>query len=236
MSSRILPPLALAALSGLLAACSGNVQIGSGGGGAGGGTSTTGTTTTTSSGGSLPTGDCQAQSDCGGAECAPLTPGGYKVCLQLPPEATGCDVGGNPPDQCCGSADCPEGKCYSSMDVPLCGGVQPLYNECVVDECQSDGDCKLGVPALCVPAGAYGPMRRCVVAYCKTNADCLAEPGGYCAPIENPCCQIPLAVACVYPGGCHEQADCGADFTKRCDIDPATKKAVCMDGGVGCPE
>lgn len=236
MLSRPTLSLVLAALSTLLGACSGNVQVSSGGtGGAGTTTATTSGGAGSSAGGGSP-GDCQVPADCGGGQCAPLTPGGYNVCLQFPKEAPGCNPGGNPPDECCTSSDCAQGKCYLSTEVPLCGGVQPYYNECVTDQCQSDADCNLGVPALCVPAGAYGPMRRCVVAYCKTNADCDAEPGGTCAPIENPCCPVPLAVACVYPGGCQKQADCGSDFTKRCDIDPATKRAVCLDGGVGCPE
>lgn len=159
------------------------------------------------------------------------------VCTHSTAEAQECVVPGGPlADECCTSADCPQGKCYLSTDVPLCGGVQPEYNECVVDECAADADCNLGVPALCAPAGVYGPNRRCVAAYCKTNADCNAEPNGMCAPIASPCCVLPIAVACVYPGGCQKLLDCGSDNNKHCELDPTTKAGVCVDGNVGCPE
>lgn len=224
------PALALAAaLPIFVLACGGNVQTSAGG--AAGSTSAGGT------GGSVPAGDCQSAADCAGAPCEEVTPGGFKVCLSNnPPEATMCNPDSVPPDECCNSSECAEGKCYHSTNVPSCGVVHPDENLCFPDQCQSDGECATADPSACVPAGAYGPMKRCVTAYCKTNEDCTAKPGGYCAPIENPCCPTPLALACVYPGGCRKQADCSSDFSKSCEIDEATKEAVCVDGGVGCPE
>jgi len=88
----------------------------------------------------------------------------------------------------------------------------------------------------CLPSGAFGyPKRGCLAAYCKTDADCGAAPGGACRLIANPCCPAPQGLACVYPGGCTKDSDCGGDFSKHCEIDGASKSAVCKPGGVGCP-
>lgn len=201
---------------------------GVGGAGAAGGTGGTG--------GSLPTGDCDTSADCGGAACVEVTPGGYKVCLQFPGEATMCNPGGGVPDECCTSDDCADGgKCYLSTALPYCGGpAMAEYNRCVKNECASDGDC--GADGVCSPAGAWGsPARVCRTALCKTNADCGAKAGGYCAPIDAPCCSVPSGLACVYPGGCRHNSDCAMDGSKHCEIDPATKAGVCIDGPEACP-
>jgi hypothetical protein len=226
------PGLAIA-LALLAAACGGNVNVGTGGAGgsgaAGGGTTSAGGA---GSGGALPGGDCKTNADCpAGGECAELTPGGYKVCLSFPKEATVCTNGMPIADQCCKTADCKKGKCYLSTDVPMCGSFDPVYNECAADACAGDADC--GPQAICAPAGAYGPVRRCIAAYCKTSAECGAKPGGVCAPIDNPCCAVPVGLACVYPGGCKKQQDCKS--TQSCDIDVPTKTAACADQAVGCP-
>ena len=62
-----------------------------------------------------------------------------------------------------------------------------------------------------------------------------AQPGGACLLIENPCCNIPYGLPCVYPGGCTKDQDCATDFTKHCSIDDASGSAVCQSGGTGCP-
>jgi hypothetical protein len=142
------------------------------------------------------------------------------------------------PDQCCTTADCKDGgACFASTTLPACGGMPvPEMNECMKDQCASDADCTgpIGGPGVCLPVGAYGlPTRWCFSAACRTNADCTAAPGGECRPIENPCCGFPSGLACVYPGGCSKQADCGPNA--HCAIDAATKSATCQPGDVGCP-
>lgn len=225
-----LPLLALA-----LAGCDGDVDAAPG---AGGGSSSSTTTSTSGSGGGGPAGDCQSDADCGGAPCAPLTPGGYRVCLSFPSEVTECP-GGGPPDLCCSSADCQSaggGTCYFAADLQFCGGAYPDYNVCVPDGCQSDEDCAMGQnPAICAPAGAFGnPARACLVAYCRVDADCTAKPGGACRLVGgDPCCSHPApdGLACVYPGGCLTDADCPGG---ACDIG-ADGVSVCGPEGPGCP-
>jgi hypothetical protein len=140
-------------------------------------------------------------------------------------------------DQCCTSADCKQGKCYSTSSLPYCGGpAMAVYNVCAADACAQDQDCPKsgGAPELCAPAGAFGiPMRFCMQGYCHTNADCTASPGGVCEPIQSSCCSVPAGVACVYPGGCKKDQDCGANA--HCEVDPAQGAAVCKPGLVGCP-
>ena len=211
---------------------------GSGGSGGGGSTSTGGSTggstsTGDSTGGTvLLTGDCQGDADCNGGTCVEVTPGGYKVCTSMPVEATMCSGTGMPPDECCASADCAEGKCYLSTDLPYCGGpAMATYNRCVTDGCATDADC--GTNAICAPVGAFGnPVRACFPAFCKTNADC---GDGSCAPIQDSCCAEPAGLACVKAGGCQKDSDCAADGSQYCDIDAATKSSVCKMGGKPCP-
>ncbi len=232
----------LAAPLATLIACGNAVTVlpGPGAGGATGSGSTTGSTsgTSTSRSGGAP-GDCADDAGCMGGTCAPITPGGYKICRRKPPEATKCHMMGGIPDQCCTSKDCKAGACYSFDQLPSCGGAFPApYNSCVVDECQNDAGCATNDPGprICLPAGAFGyPQRRCLTAYCKTDADCSAKPGGRCLPIANPCCAAALGLACVYPGGCSKDSDCGGNFDQHCAIDPPTKSASCKPGGVGCP-
>lgn len=215
--------LALFATATLAAACGGSVVTGTGGGHSGGGG--------TGGGGAPPTGDCQSDADCGGSTCAAVTPGGYKICLGAPPEATGCVPGAPVPDECCTSADCAQGKCYDNSMLPYCGGPFPApYNTCVSDACQSDADC--GAQQICAPAGAWGrPNRACVAASCHTNADCGA--GGACVPIIATCCGTPQGLACVFPGGCSKDSDCASDGSTHCEIKDG--KGQCVPGFVGCP-
>jgi hypothetical protein len=251
----------LAAVTALYAsanACGGNVVVdGAGTTGAGGtrtattstATTTTATTTTattstvTSGAGGSSTcttpfaGDCKTDADCG-APCAPITPGGYLVCLGTPPEATSCSAptnGGQ--NQCCTSADCKKGKCYSTSVFPYCGGPpKQIYNACVTDQCTSDADCppspQLG-PQICTPSGFNGvPVRSCFTAYCHTDADCTAHPCGACMLITGPCCNFPVGLACVYPGGCTKNTDC--KHADACSIDQMTGATGC-GGSPPCP-
>jgi hypothetical protein len=222
----------------VVAACGGNVQVGSTTGA--GGQGTTGSTTTGSGGVGGAPGDCASDADCAGGTCVPLAPGGYKVCVHLPGEALGCATPPGPiPDQCCTSADCSPGKCYRSSDTPYCGGIpMPEYNVCIADACTSDEGCIHDNPDpwICLPAGAFGnPARTCFTAFCRTNADCTAKGAGICAPIANPCCQVPQGLACVYTGGCTKDTDCASDGSQHCGIDGATGSSVCLPGFVGCP-
>jgi hypothetical protein len=222
---------AVAALYVSAMACGANVVVdGHGTTGTGGtGTSATSAVTGTSSGSTCtgPTGDCMTDADCGSGACAPVTPGGYRVCLEMPPEATSCSPPLNGTTQCCKSADCKQGKCYSTKSVPRCAGPAQIYNECAVDTCTSDAQCANELfPPICIPAGAFGyPTRTCFAAYCHTDADCTAQPCGVCAPITGPCCSFPAGLACVYPGGCTKNADCGPN--KACMINPMTRSSEC---------
>jgi hypothetical protein len=140
-------------------------------------------------------------------------------------------------NQCCTTADCKQGKCYSTDVYPYCGGPpQQVYNECAYDECMGDPECMPGPnfgPRICAPAGYLGvPVRSCVGAYCHTDADCTAHPCGTCAPITGPCCGFPHVLGCVYPGGCIKSSDCKQG--QACTVDPMTSTATCS-GGVACP-
>jgi hypothetical protein len=173
-----------------------------------------------------------------GGTCAPVTPGGYKVCLNPPPEATKCNpMEPGVMDQCCTSADCKGGtKCYLDSWLSQCSGpVMVPENQCAADQCMSDAMCGGGQagPQLCAPAGAFGaPVRVCVTAFCHTDADCKAKPGGVCVPVSQPCCQTPGGIGCVYPGGCRKDSDCGS--MDACQLDTKTGTGQCIPMQ-GCP-
>lgn len=206
-------------------ACGGNVVKGAGGAGTGAG------------GTAPPGGDCTSDAQCNGGQCVAITPGGYEVCAQEPPEATSCSSPGL--DQCCSTADCKGmGKCYSTTALANCGGpAMAPYNLCVADQCTDDASCAgslSDVPMLCLPAGVFGFVARfCLTAYCHTNADCTAQPGGACVPIRSSCCGTPVGIACVYPGGCSDDADCGQG--NRCEIDDLHGTGTCVSGPATCP-
>jgi hypothetical protein len=235
-------------VSAVAVACGTTVIQSQTGSGAGGGTSSTSTTSTTTNsggtgtgawpgtGGGSSSGDCATDADCKGGTCAAVTPGGYKVCLNPPPEATMC----NTPepgvmDQCCKSADCMGSKCYLNSWQHQCSGPIAIpENQCASDLCTSDAMCgSQGEPQLCAPAGAFGaPVRVCFVAFCHTDADCKAKPGGVCVPVSQPCCQTPSGLGCVYPGGCRKDSDCGG--MNQCQLDSKTGTGQCGPAP-GCP-
>lgn len=220
----------------VLSACGGGVETT----GTGGNTTTTTTTTGTGgSGGGIAGSDCETDADCGGNTCTAMTPGGFKICLSPPPEATMCSGGGPAVDQCCQSTEClGGGKCYLSTTVPYCSGpAMAEYNFCAGDACQSDTDCQgAGVQQICAPAGAFGqPGRACVNAYCHTDAECTAKPGGHCAPVLRTCCPLPAGLACVYPGGCRRSQDCGNTGNQHCEIDATSHEGTCAPGEEACP-
>ena len=228
-----------------IAGCRGSVVVDGSGGADGSASSGTpsssgpnGSNGSSGSGGSPSTGDCASDADCGGKSCAPLTPGGYMVCLAPPPAATMCQPKGPAMDFCCTSADCSGGKCYNTMNLPCQSTASADYNTCVTDGCVSDAQCIAGgLPAICTPAGAFGMAERvCMLAYCHTNTDCNAKPGGSCVPIEGECCSLPDGLGCLYPGGCRRQSDCSSD--SYCDIDVKQKAGVCIKGVIayGVPE
>lgn len=249
MTSRVLP-VGFGLLL-VVSACGSDVKDGSGGGGAGGDSSTSSTSEggcgvacaeggggaggSGGSGGEAPIGDCIDTTDCDGLGCFELTPGGFRVCEVVVPEATVCDPSGPIEDECCSTSECAEGSCHASTSLPYCGGVElPQFNRCVVDECVSDAECSgNGSGAICAPAGVLGqPARKCVTAFCRTSADCTAEAGGYCAPIDNPCCGQPSGLGCVYPSGCRGDSDCTSGY---CDLDYTTGRGTCMPGNPACP-
>jgi hypothetical protein len=222
----------------VLAACgSSRVSQPTGGAGPTGSSSSTGAG---GSGGSGLRGACQTSADCMGNPCAPITPGGYLVCLSPVASATSCESGMPPANPCCTSTDCPAGAgCYADSKIKFCGGAFPAFNECIADLCTSDADCATsGAPQICAPAGAFGfPRRACLDAYCHTDADCTAMPGGACVPVGgNPCCSlvIPDGLACMYPGGCGPGAPC-SDDDGTCTIDTVSGTSTCGPLMIGCP-
>ena len=180
----------------------------------------------------LPTGDCDGPEDCDGSPCVEITPGGWRSCTFTPPEATTCT---NPQfDECCNTGECLQGTCLLAPLVPYCGGPQPLeYNMCGTDQCQSDTICMGGgYDGVCLPAPMLGrQVRACMSVSCRVNADCTAEGGGYCAPIDDPCCNDAAGLYCVYPSnGCRSSADCPSGYCQ-----PSAEGTHCEPGGPACP-
>lgn len=210
-----------------------------------GGTAGTGGTETGGTGGTGPggqSGDCTPGSPTevcppDGSTCTEIVPGGFRVCAKIPDEATECLAQGF--DECCNSSECSEGACYQNNVMPNfgCGGAQPMdMNVCATDACDSDADCMQGVgQMICAPRGVGGsPIRHCMVAACRTDVDCTAEPGGICAPVQNPCCSSWEGLYCVYPSnGCRTQADC--QNGDNCIVDYAKGEGVCTSDPVACP-
>jgi hypothetical protein len=204
-----------------------------GGGSAGGGTSHGGGGA--GGGGAKNSGDCDNDGDCPGSHCVAITPGGFRVCQQVPVEATSCTNPGI--DDCCNTSDCQlDGLCLVGPVSPACvGPVHLPRNECGYDQCGSDPDCGAGM--ICVDRGLWGPeIKSCMVADCKRDTDCGA--GEKCELIQNTCCSnypasVALGLYCVPPvNGCHNDKDC--DQGSYCALD-ANQKAVCTAGMATCP-
>ncbi len=224
MASRALGTLGWA-LGLWLSACGSNVTYSGNTGSSGSGTG---------SGIPLGPGSCSGDSDCPGGSCAVIGSAGPRVCVAPPPpQATQCHSGVGP-DQCCTSKDCKTGGCYDSAKLPSCGGpAMALGNRCYADECSGDAGGCVGEGTgianwVCLPAGAFGfPQRRCLRTWCRLDSDCGASPGGACRTMSDGCCGFPMSLACVYPGGCTKDADCGNE--RHCDL------GVCKSGARACP-
>jgi hypothetical protein len=176
-------------------------------------------------------GDCETDADCRQSKCVEVTPGGFRVCLNPPPEATSCNM--STQDQCCSPADCKlPGRCYLAPQ-PCTGPVMLPHNVCMTDQCQSDMDCLVGtnLSAICVEPGVFGrPVRSCVPALCRIDTDCTEEPSGICAPVTDFCCGS-ITMACVYPSnGCRGTDGCNNQF---CVIQGS--RAQCVDQPPLCP-
>jgi hypothetical protein len=182
------------------------------------------------SGKPAPAGECARDADCsedanlfGAGQCSEFVPGGYRTCTYHPAEATEPSPYAN---ECDATRPCAEGRCYLVTFSPagLCtagGGGAADLKRCRADECASDADCAGGI---CAPRGFRleanvegGDVRSCIPAGCRSNTDCNAEPGGVCAVIHHACVEStehpgrtlrPEQLACVYAGGCTEDADC----------------------------
>lgn len=203
---------------------------GGGTGATGGGTGGTGAAGGGGSGGGINSGDCDTDADCPGATCVEITPGGFRVCKVSFAPAETC---GQPDfDECCSSADYSSGEtCLAAPLTPYCGGPAPLeYNACGKDECAADLECPAG---LCAPTGTLGnKVRACYSASCLLDSDCTALAGGICAPVVEPCCNQPVGLFCVYPGGCRTTSDCGQG--EYCEIQP-DGSTECVVGDIACP-
>lgn len=170
------------------------------------------------SGGSGPTvgacGDCATDADCHGTSCVELWAGGFRTCATSPEEATQCT--GHPKDECCSSADCAKGDCFtlhSPYDAP-----GEAYNLCLADLCSSDADCdQFDVLYRCAPPNTFGfPMRHCIQRTCAQDEDCVERGAGCCAPVEDDCRRPDattwwVLLECVYADGCRRNADCSQD-------------------------
>jgi hypothetical protein len=191
-------------------------------------------------GGVMSSGDCTTDADCPGGKCVGVTPGGFRVCQVAPDKAVTCDSPGL--DQCCPTmgVTCPNNApCYAGPLLPFCAGIpmQP-HNQCAVDQCTQDADCTSG--QICTLAGTLGrKIRACMTASCKLDADCVADPGGICAPVMEPCCGVVAGLFCVYPNsGCRSNADCpplSPQMPRYCQPDATTGVAACQSGGPICP-
>jgi hypothetical protein len=76
----------------------------------------------------------------------------------------------------------------------------------------------MGANAICAPAGTLGrKAARCLTGGCRFDRDCTAEPGGACVPIAGACCNQPVGLFCLYPGGCRSNLDCKPNEQCRTD-------------------
>jgi hypothetical protein len=169
--------------------------------------------------------ECATDSECSessaGAACTTLE-GSYRVCVPVARVATA--PSSNPSaDECDSTRPCAAGSCFEALVLPSgqCGlGGASVQNACLADTCQSDCDCAGGI---CGPAGltsnesiSGGGVRQCFRADCRDDADCSLEQGGVCAFVPSSCGSPivgrgfrPAQMACVYPGGCLRDSDCG---------------------------
>lgn len=183
--------------------------------------------------------ECETDDECTsagtGKTCAAVSQG-YRVCV---PEARLATAPSSDPavDECDSTRPCGVGACYEAVRYPSgqCGlGGASQQNACLADTCQADDDCGDGI---CGPAGLTsdewvdgGGVRQCFRADCRGDADCTLEALGVCALVAHSCGSAivgpgfrPAQMACVYPGGCLSDSDCGG---ASCSIVDGT--AVCL--------
>jgi len=163
----------------------------------------------------VPDQGCASDAACQpGQVCLRYAADGPAECVSPSLPITSCETS-NDRNECCSSADCTSGACFSVVVAagPQCGlGGFDTINQCLSDRCQADSDCPQS--ELCSPPG-FGPVRECLPAACRTDADCTASPGGACIVFGDRCCfdfartYRPKQLACVYPkDGCQEDDDC----------------------------
>ncbi len=175
-------------------------------------------------------GDCDTNADCLGGTCVEIVSGGYRVCRYLPMLSTDCSAPGE--DQCCIGTGllCPAGQqCFLGPVHPICSSVfRNPANECAADDCAHDSDCSSGI---CVAAGIFAPVATCFEATCRHDGDCTEEVGGACVVARDPCCSLPIALACAYPSdGCTSNTDCAIG---RCVV--VSGRARCVPDPPVCP-
>jgi hypothetical protein len=99
-----------------------------------------------------------------------------------------------------------------------------------VDTCASDADCSES-HAICVPAGTLGrKVRTCLSGGCRVDTDCTAEPGGFCAPVTEGCCNSIMGLYCMYRDGCRSDAECPGGY---CAVEG--DRVHCVPGSRPCP-
>ncbi|HVY25220.1 MAG TPA: hypothetical protein VHB79_01660 [Polyangiaceae bacterium] len=180
---------------------------------------------------------CSSDMDCSNDQvCRKYTPDGPSECVSAPAPATSCLTPDNPRNECCSSADCASGACFSQVVGAgvACGlGGFDQLNQCSSDRCQTDGDCVEG--EICAAAGLGSPVRHCIAAACRSDADCTAAPGGACVAFREGCCTTysPRAqqLACVYASdGCQKAEDCPSG--QVCVVDSGRARCATSCGGL----
>ncbi len=159
------------------------------------------------------TASCTIDADCGTSTCVEVIDGGYKACSTPVNPATMATTSAN--DEC-PTPNCTTGTCFERCQ--LVQGIPAPVNRCLVDECQSDGDCSAQPNGVCVPAGVlFASASTCTYGNCISDAGCTASSGGRCTPFLNACADV-LGFFCSY------------------DTSPCRTTEDCVDGGFCQPD